>query len=133
MIQEALICNFHKNLKLDEADMKVEELSGILNLCNLKYIAKYIDLKKIKNKEIKEIMTELTEGIYLTDNPQKDITESLSRKDGSNILTFINYLDKKIKIQDVKDLISLVDKNQRKQIEDYWSVLSKYQDFNKIV
>jgi hypothetical protein len=132
LIPEAFIAHFHENLNLDEADKKVEELTGILNLCNLKYIVKYIDLEKIKKKEIKEIMKELKEGIYLTDNPQKDIKESLSRKDGSNILTFINYLDKKIKFQDVKDLISLVDKNQRKQMEDYWSVLSKYQDFNKL-
>ena len=132
LVQEAFIAHFHKNLNLDEADRKVVELTGILNLCNLKYIAKYIDLNKIKKKGIKEIMKELTEGIYLTDDPQKDIKESLSRKDGSNILTFINYLDKKIKFQDVKDLINSVDKNQRKQMEDYWSVLSKYQDFNKL-
>ena len=92
LIPEAFIAHFHENLNLDEADKKVEELTGILKLCNLKYIAKYIDLEKIKNKEIKEIMKELKEGIYLTDNPQKDIKESLSRKDGSNILTFINYL-----------------------------------------
>ena len=132
LIEEAFIAHFHKALNLDEADTKIEELTGILHLCNLKYIAKYIDLTKIKDKTIKEIMKELTDGIYLTNNPQKDIKDSLNRKDGSNILTFINYLDKKIKFQDVKDLINLVDKNQRKQILDYWSVLSKYQEFNKL-
>jgi hypothetical protein len=132
LIEEAFIAHFHKTLNLEEADMKIEALSGILHLCNLKYIAKYIDLKKIKDKTIKEIMKELTDGIYLTNNPQNDIKDSLNRKDGSNILTFINYLDKKIKFQDVKDLINLVDKNQRKQLQDYWSVLSKYQDFNKL-
>ena len=57
-------CHFHKNINLSEADMNVEELSGILHLCNLKNIARYIDLKKIKKKEIKEIMKELKEGIY---------------------------------------------------------------------
>jgi len=132
IIQECFIAHFHKNLNLNEADNKVEELTGILNLCNLKNIARFVDLSKIEDKTIKEIMKELKEGIYLTDNPQKDIKESLSRKDGSNIMTFINYLDKKIKFQEVKDLINSIDSNQRKQLTEYWSVLSKYQDFNKL-
>ena len=125
-------CNFHKNINLNEADMKVEELSGILHLCNLKNISRYIDLNKIKDNTIREIMKDLKEGIQLTDNPQKDIKESLSKKDGSNILTFINYLNKKIKNQDVKDLVNLIDNNQRNEIMAIWSVLSKYQDFNKL-
>ena len=132
-IQECKIeCNFHKNINLNEADMKIEELSGILHLCNLKNIARYIDLSKIKDKTIREIMKDLKEGVQLTDNPQKDIKESLSKKDGNNILTFINYLNKKIKLQDVKNLINLIDNNRRNEIMGCWSVLSKYQDFNKL-
>jgi len=132
IVKECFIAHFHPNLKSEEGDNKVEELSGILNLCNLKNIASFIDLNKIKNKTIKEIMKELTEGIYLTENPQKDIKDSLSREDGSNILTFINYLDKKIKNQDVKDLINLFDDNQKRRKKEYWSLLSKYQEFNKL-
>ena len=45
-------CHFHKGINLEEADMKVEELSGILHLCNLKNITRYIDLKKIKDGTI---------------------------------------------------------------------------------
>ena len=112
--------------------MKIEELSGILHLCNLKNIARYIDLNKIKDNEIKEIMKDFKESIKLTGNPQQDIKETLSKKDGKNILTFINFLDKKIKYKDVKDLINLIDNNQRKQIIDYWSILSECQDFNKL-
>ena len=125
-------CHFHKNLALEEADMNVEELSGILHLCNLKNIARYIDLKKIKNDTIREIMRDLQGGIELSDDPQKDIKESLSKTDGNNILTFINYLNKKIKHQDVKNLVDLFDQNQRNEIIGFWSVLSKYQDFNKL-
>ena len=125
-------CNFHKNIDLNEADMKVEELSGILHLCNLKNIARYLDLSRINDNSIKEIMKDLKQGIQLTDNPQKDIKESLSNKDGNNILTFINYLNKKIKFQDVKNLVNLIDNNQRNEIIGCWSVLSKYQDFNKL-
>ena len=123
-------CHFHKNINLSEADKKVEELSGILHLCNLKNIARYIDLKKIKNDTIREIMKDLKEGIELSDNPKEDIKESLKKTDGNNILTFINYLNKKIKNQDVKDLIDLIDNNQREDIIAFWSILSKYQDFN---
>ena len=125
-------CHFHENINLSEADMKVEELSGILHLCNLKNIARYIDLKKIKDDTIREIMKDLKEGIELSDNPQEDIKESLTKKDGNNILTFINYLNKKIKNQDVNDLIDLIDSNKRKDIIAFWSILSKYQDFNQL-
>ena len=125
-------CHFHKGINLEEADMKVEELSGILHLCNLKNIARYIDLKKIKDNTIREIMKDLKEGIELSDNPQKDIQESLKKKDGNNILTFINYLNKKIKNQDVEDLIDLFDQNQKKDLIAFWSILSKYQDFNQL-
>ena len=125
-------CHFHKNINLSEADMKVEALSGILHLCNLKNIARYIDLKKIKDNTIREIMKDLKEGIELSDNPQTDIKESLTKKDGNNILTFINYLNKKIKNQDIKDLIDLIDNNKRKDIIAFWSILSKYQDFNQL-
>ena len=125
-------CHFHKNAKLDEADMKVEELSGILHLCNLKNIARYIDLKKIKDETIKEIMKDLKEGIVLSDDPKTDIKESLQKKDGNNIMTFINYLDKKIKNEDVKNLVDLFDSNKRKEIIAFWSILSKYQTFNSL-
>ena len=125
-------CHFHENINLSEADMKVEELSGILHLCNLKNIARYIDLKKIKDNTIREIMKDLKEGIELSDNPQKDIQESLKKKDGNNILTFINYLNKKIKNQDVEDLIDLIDNNKRNDIIAFWSILSKYQTFNQL-
>ena len=131
-IEECYICHFHKNLNLEESDMKVEELSGILHLCNLKNIARYIDLKKVKDNSIKEIMRDLKEGIELSDNPQTDIKESLKIKDGSNILTFVNYLNKKIKFQDVKDLIKLIDQNRKNEIIGFWSILSKYQEFNKL-
>jgi len=112
--------------------MNIQELSGILHLCNLKNISRFIDLNDIENRNIKEIMKDLKEGAQLTGNPQRDIKETLSKKDGKNILTFINYLDKKIKYNNVNDLINLVDNNQRRQIIDYWNILSEYKDFNKL-
>ena len=89
-------------------------------------------MKKIKDDTIREIMKDLKEGKELSDNPQEDIKKSLTKKDGNNILTFINYLNKKIKNQDVNDLIDLIDSNKRKDIIAFWSILSKYQDFNQL-
>ena len=61
-------CQFHQNINLNEADMKVEDLSGILLICLLKYIASKInDLNQIKNGEIREIIKELMEGMQMTD------------------------------------------------------------------
>jgi len=122
-----------KNINLMKSDIIIEEeLSGFLHFCNLKNIARYIDLKRIEDNEIKEIMKYFKEGINLNGNPQEDIKETLSKNDGKNILAFINYLDKKIKYKDVKDLINLIEDDQRKKILDYWSILSKYKDLNKL-
>ena len=126
-------CHFHENINLNEADRNVVELSGILQLCLLKYIASLInDLALINNNEIREIIKELKEGVKMTDNPQKDIRESLSQTNGNNILTYINYLKEVISIKEIKNLFKLFDKNKQNKIILYWSILSKYQDFNKL-
>ena len=124
-------CQFHQNINLNEADMKVEDLSGILLICLLKYIASKInDLNQIKNGEIREIIKELMEGMQMTDKPQEDIKALLSQNKGNNILTYINYIKEIIKVKDILNLINLFDENTKKQINSFWSVLSKYQDFN---
>ena len=124
-------CKFHENAKLEEADNKVEELSGILLLCLLNKIAINInDLNKIKQYEIREIIKELKEGVKMTGNPQKDIKESLKQKNGNNILTYINYVKEVISGKEIWDLINLFDKNKKNELISFWSLLSKYQDFN---
>ena len=126
-------CHFHEGLNLDEADMNVDDLSGILQLCLLKYIASEIsDLNLIKNKEIREIIKELKEGVKMTNNPEKDIRESLSQTKGNNILTYINYINEVISKKEILVLINLFDQVKQKKIKGYWSILSKYQDFNKL-
>ena len=130
-LESNIECNFHKNVNLNEADMNVVQLSGILQLCLLKYIASCINnLNLIKNDEIREIIRELKEGVKMTNNPQKDIYESLSQTNGNNILTYINYLQEVITTKEIKNLIILFDKIKQNQIIAYWSILSKYQDFN---
>ena len=124
-------CNFYKNINLNEADMKVYELSGILQLCLIKHISRFIsNLNVIQNEEIREIIKELQKGVEMTENPQKDIKESLSQKNGNNILTYINYLNEIITTKVIWTLIFLFDENKQNEIINLWSILSKYQDFN---
>ena len=126
-------CHFHTGVNLEDADMNVVELSGILQLCLLKYIASEINnLNLITNKEIREIIKELKEGVKMTNNPQNDIRESLSQTNGNNILTYINYLKEVISLTEINHLISLLDQSKQKKIKIFWSILSKYQDFNKL-
>ena len=131
--ESRLSCIFHQNAKLDEADGEVNDLSGILLLCLLNYIASNInDINKINKSGIREIIKELKEGVKMTGNPQDDIRESLKQKNGNNILTYINYLQEVISTKDIWNLIDLFDKNEKKEIISFWSILSKYQEFNEI-
>ena len=135
MINENYTVNveFHLNPNIKDADMNVVELSGILQICLLKYIAKNIvDVNIITSNEIKNIITDLKNTMVLTDNPKEDIKSNLMQKEGSNIITYINYIKYIVKENEIKNLISLFDKNNQLQIINYWSQLSKYEDFNKL-
>ena len=126
---------FHLNAKVDESDKSVVELSGILQLCLLKYIAKNMndsEIKKITSEEIKTIISNLQEDMDLSDNPQKDIKANLSQKAGKNIMTYINYIKGVIKEKETKEIIELINNNKKDKIMDYWSQLSKYEDFNQL-
>lgn len=124
-------CNFHKNLNLNEADMVTCKLSGILHLCLLKYISRNIkDTSKIQNKEIKGIIEDLQKDIKFTNDPEKDIKSVLEQNNGNNIITYMHYLEEVIKEKDIENLISLFDSRGQKDIKGFWSILSKYQDFN---
>ena len=130
-LERAVECHFHENVKLDEGDMNTVELSGILQLCLLKYIASKInDTSKIQDDEIREIIKELKEGVQMDENPQENIKNSLSQKNGNNILTYINYLKEVISEKVIDDLINLLEQDRQKDIKAFWSILSKYQDFN---
>ena len=122
---------FHLNPNLDESDMKTENLSGILQICLLEFISKKIDnVEKIKNDEIREIISDLKKDMDLTNNLEEDIIENLSQKYGSNIITYKNFIKEKINDKEINNLIDLVDKNKKNEIMMYWSNLSKYEEFN---
>ena len=133
IIKEKYMVHFHRQQNLKEDDMKIVELSGILKICLLEYIANNIDnIERIKNKEIRSIISDLKNEMNLTSNPQEDIKYNLSQKFGSNIITFKYYIQELVTQNEINNLIGLFDKNKQKEIRAYWSVLSKYEEFNKL-
>ena len=131
--------DFHRNENIDEADMTINEISGLLQLFLFRYIARNIEkmenLEKIKKKEIKNIILDLKKGIeFKTNDPKENIKAQLSEKDGNNILSYSNYLcSLEIKKEEIEDMINeLFDKKKKDDIKAFWSILSKYQSFNKL-
>ena len=123
---------FHKNVNLNESDGKTIPLTGILKLILIKHIASNIDANKISSNEIKKIILELQKGIEMKDNPQKDIKTNLEQNDGNNILAYSKYACSVINDNIINDLLKLVSSNIKNDILKYWSVLSKYEPFNKL-
>ena len=129
---ESFNIKFHTNVNLNDSDMTIGKLTGLLRLILIKYISTFIkDINMIKSNEIKEIVSELKEGIKLEESAEKDIQSNLKDKSGSDIIAYSNYVSAIIKDQDIDDLIALIDKNLQNQIYKYWSILTKYEDFNQ--
>ena len=124
---------FHLNANVNEADMKTVPLTGILLICLLKYIAKKItNVEVIQSRTLKSIIYELKKDMDLSDDPQKDIKANLSQNEGSNLITYKNYINQIISEKHIQYLINLFDHNNQKQIKAYWSQLSKYEEFNQL-
>ena len=129
---ESFNIKFHTNVNLNDSDMTIGKLTGLLRLILIKYISTFIkDINMIKSNEIKEIVSELKEGIKMEESAEKDIQSNLKDKSGSDIIAYSNYVSAIIKDQDIDDLIALIDKNLQNQIYKYWSILTKYEDFNQ--
>ena len=128
-------CLYNLNLKLDKSDTKVLPLSGILQLCLLKYIAKNMndnEINKIASNEIRNIILDLQKEMDLNDDPQKDIFTNLNQKVGKNIITYINYIEHIATEKEISNLISLCNQNKKNQINEYWSQMSKYEQLNQL-
>ena len=130
--ENVTFCKFHLNANLEEDGMKTENLTGILNLCLLKYIASKIDnLNVIKFKDIRNIISELKEEVNFNNDPLKDIQANLTQNNGNNIISYINYIDSLISEEQINYLIKTFDQSNQKEIKKFWSILSKYQTFNE--
>ena len=135
VINESFNANFLLNDKVDESDTSVDKVSGILQLCLLKYIAKNMndsEIKKITSNEIRGIISDLKKEMDLTDDPQKDIKANLKQKTGNNLITYINYIDHIATEKVINYLISLLNENTKKQVMYYWSQISKYEELNQL-
>ena len=130
---EMFAVKFHKNVNLNEGDMTKGKLTGILRMILLKYISSCIDnINLIKSPEIREIVSELKMGIKLEESPEADIKSNLSESSGGDIIAYSNYISTIICDKDIDNLLSLVGQNMQNQIIKYWSILSKYEEFNKL-
>ena len=123
---------FHININLNESDEERIPLNGILRLILIKHIASNIDANQIESDEIKKIILELQKDIKMKDNPQEDIKTNLEQNDGNNILAYSNYVCSIINDNIIYDLLNHVSSKKKNDILKYWSVLSKYEPFNKL-
>ena len=123
---------FHVNINLNESDEERIPLNGILRLILIKHIASNIDANQIESDEIKKIILELQKDIKMKDNPQEDIKTNLEQNDGNNILAYSNYVCSIINDNIIYDLLNHASSKKKNDILKYWSVLSKYEPFNKL-
>jgi len=145
IIEESIRFNadLHKNPYLDEGDMKTIQVTGFLKLLLFRYISRNVKDMTICNsitkelipniEEIKDIISNLNDGIKITDDSKKDIISQLEEENGNNILAYSNYINSlKISKEEINNLIILLfDNKKQKDIIEFWSVLSKYQTFNE--
>ena len=124
-----------ENINANEKDMTRGPLTGFLKLILIKYISKYIDnINLIKYQEIKEIISELKKEMELEEAPKNEIEEIksiLNDKTGKDIISYSKYVCSVISDQYLNYLLTLVDQRKINDIYKYWSILSKYEIFNK--
>ena len=123
---------FHENPNKNEKDMTTGKLTGIMKLILIRYISNFInDIKLIHKQEIREIISELRKGMKFEEDPEKDIQSNLKETTGCDILSYAKYGSSVISDEDIDYLINLVGKNMKNQIIKYWSILTKYEEFNR--
>ena len=130
--ESSVFTKFHVNINLNESDEERIPLNGILRLILIKHIASNVDANQIESDEIKKIILELQKDIKMKDNPQEDIKTNLEQNDGNNILAYSNYVCSIINDNIIYDLLNQVSSKKKNDILKYWSVLSKYEPFNKL-
>ena len=118
--------------KENQIQYPIEELSGLLNLCLLKYISEFFDNDIIKQLsiEIRQIILKLRNNINFTIDNKKNIQLLLKENSGNNILIYSQYLNMIINQNKMNNLISLLNNPNKSKINIYWGSLSKYAEYN---
>ena len=115
-------------------DLDLNQLNGILNLCLIKYVSLNIEdseIKKIKSKEIANIITSLKNNIEFKDELLEDIKSVLKEKSGNNILVYSEYVNMVMTKDKTENLLNLLEKRKQEKIKLYWNKLSKYENINQ--
>ena len=130
--EEKFCVKLHTNPVLNESSMNKGKVTGILRLILLKYISTCINnVNLIPSEEIRYIVNELKQDMQLAESPEDDIKSNLTDKSGSDIIAFSKYIDYVINDQDIDNLLNLLGQNMQNSIIKFWSILAKYEEFNK--
>ena len=106
-----------------------KEIIGLLKLCFLKEISQKISEDKLKSLPdmVFYILKILSNG-FINKEPdaKKNIAEVLKKTEGSNIITFSNYVDEIIDSKLINKLLSLLNKKYLKEMIGLKNILSNY-------
>ena len=106
-----------------------KEIIGLLKLCFLKEISQKISEDKLKSLPdmVFYILKILSNG-YIENEPdaKNNIAEVLKKSEGSNIITFSNYVEEIIDSKLINKLLSLLDKKDLKEMVGLKNILSNY-------
>ena len=106
-----------------------KKLNGLLNLFLLKSIAVNIEEKeieeKIKSKDLRAIILYLKES-NVNENINSPILHIKLEK--QNIISYSKYVDPRVNLDDINNLISILDNNKQTEIKDLWKNLLKFEE-----
>ena len=121
------------NLK-NNSNYPIKNLSGLFNLCLIKYISNYFnneEIEKILSPEIKGIILNLQKNINFGEDNRDNIKMILNGNKGNNILIYSQYINEIFDDNNkIINLINLLEEEKRKEINIFWGCLSNYNEYN---
>ena len=129
--------NFLINIKFFNIEHSIhypkKDLTGLLNLCFMKYISSFYDnqdiLKKLK-PEIQKIIINLQKNIDFVNDNKENICNLLKETKGNNILIYSKYLNMVINTKTINELINYLTEEKKNKIDIYWGCLSNYEEYS---
>ena len=129
--EDFINANFIENENEEEKDDEILErksLSGILNICLLKYISRDIDeniMNKIKSP-LKEIIEKIKKEIKFKNHAEEDIKAILNDKTENNIFEYCKYINILINKQKPDNSIDFFDNDKKEKFYNFWNKLMRY-------
>ena len=117
--------------KTENKGMTYIKLPKILNLFFMKYISDYIEnLDHIKDKKIRNIISELKNKIELNIDKNQNIKICKKEKIECNIISYANYVFATIEEKDINYLINLFNDNIKNNISNFMNMISIYKPYH---